>query len=259
MPPSSLRPRVDLTAALLMLVSILSCAGVTPVTPVTPVVEPGVRLSVAHRPMTLECSATLHHVRVGGRVIVRLGVDTSGHVRQETVEVRGNPDSALGELAKGITRSVVFDPKAALQIGHAELIDLPFVFLMYHDGTPLTPFGGEREANPGFVYVLMRADSTSPLTGEALVKLPERVSGPPPRYPRGLQMAGVDGDVMVEGIIDTLGHVERGSVRVVSSTDHGFDDSALRTVAGSVFRAARTPWRAVRVRVRIPISYTIRR
>jgi len=256
MPSSSLGPRVDLTAALLMLVSILSCAGVTPV---TPVVEPGVRLSVAHRPMTLEGSQGLQGVRVGGRVIVRLGVDTSGHVRQETIEVRESPDSALSELAKEITRRVVFDPKAVLPIGHGELIDLPFVFLMFRDGTPLTPLGGESEATPGFVYVLMRADSTSPLTGEALVKLPERVSGPPPRYPQALQMAHVSGDVMVEGIIDTLGHVERGSVRVVSSTDHGFDDSAMRTVAGSVFRAARTPWRAVRVRVRIPISYRTRR
>ncbi len=214
---------------------------------------------VVNRPMSLEGSASLQVVRVGGRVIVRLGVDTAGHVRQETVEVLVSPDSVLGELAREIARSVVFDPKAARQIGQGELIDLPFVFLMYRDGTPLTPFGGEREANPGLVYMLMRADSTSPLTGEALVQLPERVSGPPPRYPQALQMAHVSGEVMVEGIIDTLGHVERGSVRVVSSTDQGFDDSALRTVAGTVFRAARTPWRAVRVRVRIPIRYWTRR
>jgi len=237
-----------------MLVSILCCAGVTPLG-VTPVVEPGVDLSVAHRPMTLEGSATLHNVRVGGRVIVRLGVDTSGHVRLETVEVRGSPDSALGELAKEIARLVVFDPKAALQISHGELIELPFHFLMYRDNTPLTPFEKERSASPGFVYVLMRADSTSPLTGEALVQLPEWVSGLPPRYPQALQMAGVAGDVMVEGIIDTLGHVERGSVRVVSSTNRGFDDSARRAVASSVFRVARSPWRAVRVWIRIPIKY----
>jgi len=125
--------------------------------------------------------------------------------------------------------------------------------------TPLTPTGGMGLGSPGFVYVLMRADSMSPLTGEALVHLPERLSGEPPRYPGDLQMGGVEGDVMVEGIIDTLGRIERGSLRVVSSTHRGFEDSALRTVASSVFRVARSPWRAVRVWVRVPISYRINR
>ena len=258
MASTSLGPRVDLTAALLMLVSILSCAGVTPVG-VTPVAEPELRLSLAHRPMTLEGFTTLQTVRVGGRVIVRLGVDTSGHVQQETVEVRDSPDSALGELAKEIARRVVFDPNAALQLSHGELIDLPFSFLLYRDATPLTPSEGERAARPGLVYVLIRADSTSPPTGEALVELPERVSGPPAQYPRELQLEGVDGDVVVEAIIDTVGHIERGSLRVVSSTNRGFDDSARRVVASTVFRVARTPWRAVRVWVRIPISYRINR
>jgi len=250
----SLGPRVDRTAALLMLVSIQFCAGVTPVG-VAHVAEPKLQLSVAHRPMTLEGSATLHTVRVGGRVIVRLGVDTSGHVRQGTVEVRDSPDSTLGELAREIARIVVFDPKAAMQTSHSELIEVPFVFLMYRDNTPLTPFEIEGSASPGFVYVLMRADSSSPLTGEAMVQLPDRVSGPPPRYPQDLQMAGVGGDVVVEGIIDTLGHVERGSLRIVSSTNRGFDDSARRAAPSTVFRVARTPWRAVRVWIRIPIRY----
>jgi len=244
--------RPDFAVAFLLVSPIVSC------TRLTPVVEPQAYGLVVQRPMSLEGFAALHTVRVGGRVIVQLRVDTSGHVRQETVEVRDSPDSALGELARQIARSVVFDPKA-VQTTHGELIGLPLVFLMYRDGTPLTPFGGSRVPNPGLVYVLLRADSTSPLTGEAMVKLPERVSGPLLQYPGDLLAAGVDGDAMVEGIIDTLGHVERGSVRIVSSTNRGFDDSALRVVAGTVFRPARTPWRAVRVRVRIPISYRINR
>jgi len=86
---------------------------------------------------------------------------------------------------------------------------------------------------------------------------PERIGGPPPRYPEILKQAGIDGHVMVEAIIDTTGHAERGSIRILSSTNQLFEQPSREAVAASVFRPGKISGRAVRVRVQVPINFGI--
>jgi protein TonB len=88
---------------------------------------------------------------------------------------------------------------------------------------------------------------------------PERVGGPAPRYPEILRQAGIDGQVRVECVVDTAGHAELGSVRVVSSTNPLFDAAAREAVAASLFRPGRLGGRAVRVRVLVPLSFQVSR
>jgi protein TonB len=84
---------------------------------------------------------------------------------------------------------------------------------------------------------------------------PERIGGPEPRYPEVLRQAGIEGEVVVECVLDTLGRVESGSIRIVSSTHVLFERPAREAVAASVFRPARLDGRAVRVRVQLPLSF----
>ena len=58
-----------------------------------------------------------------------------------------------------------------------------------------------------------------------------------PRYPTMLQSAGVEGDVRAQFVVDTLGRVERGSVRVLNTT-HDLFAAAVRDALG---RARFTP------------------
>jgi len=95
---------------------------------------------------------------------------------------------------------------------------------------------------------------------EAVVdEKPERVKDPPLEYPDLLRQAGIEGSVIIEVIIDTTGHAEPGSLRVVQSTNKAFEMSARDAVLKSVYRPGRVRGQAVRVLVQVPISFTIRR
>ena len=95
---------------------------------------------------------------------------------------------------------------------------------------------------------------------EAVVEeRPERLSSPPVRYPDILRQAGIEGRVLLELVIDTTGHAERGSIRVLSSTHQLFEGPAREVAAASLFSPGRIQGRAVRVRVQLPINFTITR
>jgi TonB family protein len=78
-------------------------------------------------------------------------------------------------------------------------------------------------------------------------------------YPPLLQQAGIQGVVKVEAIIDTTGHVEPNSVRVVESPNPGFDQAAKTVVLKSLYRPARVYGKAVRVLIQQPINFQISR
>ena len=62
------------------------------------------------------------------------------------------------------------------------------------------------------------------LVEKAVIAIPGTAT---PRYPTMLQSAGVEGDVRAQFIVDTLGRVEQGSVRVLDST-HDLFAAAVR-------------------------------
>lgn len=86
---------------------------------------------------------------------------------------------------------------------------------------------------------------------------PELLSSPPPRYPERLRLALVEGVVIVQGVVDTLGHLERGTLQVIESPHPALSASAIECLEGAVFRPGRVEGRAVRVLVRIPVQFSI--
>jgi TonB family protein len=86
---------------------------------------------------------------------------------------------------------------------------------------------------------------------------PELLSAPTPAYPPLLRTAGVQGEVIVTAVVDTLGMAENGSVRIVRSDNPGFDAAALATVRAARFRPARIYGRAVRVLVQVPVVFRL--
>lgn len=97
---------------------------------------------------------------------------------------------------------------------------------------------------------------------EAVVEeRPERIEGScvPPAYPEMLRQAGIEGRVLLEFVIDTLGRAERGSLRVVSSQHQLFEAPARAAALSCRFRPGRIQGRAVRVRVQQPINFQINR
>lgn len=81
---------------------------------------------------------------------------------------------------------------------------------------------------------------------------------PSPRYPPVLQQAGIAGRVLLEFIIDSTGHPEAGSLRVLERSGPGFDAAALETIERSLFRPAQFRGRAVRQRTLQAIVFRVR-
>jgi protein TonB len=76
-----------------------------------------------------------------------------------------------------------------------------------------------------------------------------------PTYPPLLQQAGISGAVELQFIIDTLGRVEPGSVKVLSSTHDPFAEAAMNTIVESRFRPGRQRGEPIRQLVRQRVRF----
>lgn len=95
---------------------------------------------------------------------------------------------------------------------------------------------------------------------EALVdEKPSLVSPILPEYPDLLRQAGIEGTVLIEVIIDTTGHSEPASLKIVNSSNRAFEVAAKEAVLRSLYRPGRVRGQAVRVLVQVPINFGIRR
>ena len=81
------------------------------------------------------------------------------------------------------------------------------------------------------------------------------VSQPAPRYPKHLEVAGLQGRVLIEFVIDTSGHVEPGSVRSLESTHPAFEEVAQEAMLGSLFKPARLSGHPVRQLTRQSVRF----
>ena len=86
---------------------------------------------------------------------------------------------------------------------------------------------------------------------------PERISCPPPEYPRMMQQAGVEGVVVMQGVVDTTGRIERESVEVIQSSQRAFDGPALQLLRRCIFRPGRVRGQAVRVLIQLPVQFSL--
>lgn len=98
-----------------------------------------------------------------------------------------------------------------------------------------------------------------PLSINLVQELPVLLAASPPVYPPLLRAAGVQGRVEIQVVVDTLGRVERGTVRVVHSDHPAFEAPAIESLRGARFRPARVFGRAVRVLVQIPVAFVLQR
>lgn len=103
---------------------------------------------------------------------------------------------------------------------------------------------------------------TGPVTGETFLEAQvddpvQPINQPKPRYPPVLQQAGVTGRVEIQYVVDTLGHAEPSSWKVIRSTNKAFEEPARESIMKSVFKPARIKGAAVRQLVQQAITFNI--
>jgi protein TonB len=106
------------------------------------------------------------------------------------------------------------------------------------------------------------AGGTGPVTGETFLQ--DQVDDPvqviskvQPRYPPVLQQAGVSGYVEATWVVDTTGHAESNSWRVLKSTNAQFEAPAREAIMKALYKPARIRGAAVRQLVQQRISFNI--
>lgn len=85
---------------------------------------------------------------------------------------------------------------------------------------------------------------------------PRLISIEEPRYPPVLASAGITGRVVFDFIVDTLGRVNTGSIKVISSTNKAFEKPAIDALRTAVFSPGKVQGSPVQVLVRQAISFT---
>ncbi len=85
---------------------------------------------------------------------------------------------------------------------------------------------------------------------------PRLISIEEPRYPPVLASAGITGRVVFDFIVDTLGRVTRGTIKVISSTNKAFEKPAIDALQTALFSPGRVQGAPVQVLVRQAISFT---
>jgi periplasmic protein TonB len=74
-----------------------------------------------------------------------------------------------------------------------------------------------------------------------------------PQYPLDLRQAGINGEVVVQFIVDSKGNVR--NIRIVRSTNTGFNEAVLRAVRNWKFEPGKKNGRKVNTRVQQPIPF----
>jgi len=92
-------------------------------------------------------------------------------------------------------------------------------------------------------------------TASAVEEAPALLS-PPPAYPELLRQAGIQGHLLLQGIVDTAGRIEPSSIKILKSPNPGFNLATKRWALEARFRPARLQGRAVRVLVNLPVEFT---
>jgi protein TonB len=83
------------------------------------------------------------------------------------------------------------------------------------------------------------------------------ISIPTPRYPPVLQSAGIAGSVDLQYVVDTTGHAEPASFKVMKSTHPAFAEPAKEAILKGVFKPAKFKGQPVRQLVQQRISFKV--
>jgi len=102
-------------------------------------------------------------------------------------------------------------------------------------------------------------NSDAVFTASIVEEQPERLAGPQPVFPELLKQAQIQGRVLARAIIDTTGHIEPNSIKILQTPNPGFNPGVIDALRRSVFRPARVHGRAVRIMIDIPFDFTIKR
>jgi protein TonB len=202
-------------------------------------------------------SLVMHTVLIAGAIYATLGATEANTdvVMDTTMVYLNQPQQQEEEQPKVVQLDVQLKGFQTVVAPTAIPTDIPPINLQEKfDPRDYTGTGVEGGIGTGIV------PTGDQVYAEAVVEeKPEMLSGPQPEYPQLLRTAGIEGQVLVQVVIDTMGRAEPNSLKIIRSPNPGFDQAVKSAVMRALFRPARVHGRAVRVLVAIPYNFTLKK
>jgi protein TonB len=159
-----------------------------------------------------------------------------------------------GVRSNAITRRLLF-VNPAVSITSAP-VDIPLATIgpadFHRDAIGGGATFGTGTAYPNGSYATYRSDQVE----RQVSLIPGSAS---PRYPEALRMAGVEGHVVAQFVVDVEGRVEAGTVRLVRSDNALFDEAVRVALARMRFAPAEIAGRRVRQLVEMSFVFALSR
>ncbi len=86
---------------------------------------------------------------------------------------------------------------------------------------------------------------------------PQRLWSPPLDYPASMMLDGVEGEVLLEAVVDSTGRVDAASVRVLRASHSDFEPAAIRMLENTRFRPATRGGQSTDALVQVPVSFEL--
>ena len=215
--------------------------------------------------MQIVMSATLHVALVLGVVALTKGAQaTMTAILADTTAVWLPPKPPPPPPPPKVPSEEV--PSVKLPEGFQELppiVKVPDFIPTVDSSVPWNERDWSGEGKPGGVAGGSKdTTATGPVTGETFLEAQvddpvQPINQPKPRYPPVLQQAGMQGYVEAQFVVDTTGHTEPASWKVMKSTHPQFEPAAREAALKSIFKPARIKGRAVRQLVQQRFGFKI--
>jgi protein TonB len=218
-------------------------------------------------------SAALHAAAIGG-TLVATGMSAEGprtpapppevlvYVKPRPVEARTGvvppPVPVRPAVVPDLALPVVPPPHVVVDatVVPSALPDVGASLALPFDATPRSASGGASGAPDGPAHG--GAPDGAPLSALAVDREVVALRGTVPRYPSVLANAGVEGTVLLQFVVDTLGRVEPGSVTVLRADHPLFAQSVREALTRMRFVPAEAAGRKVRQLVDQPFTFALR-
>ena len=202
----------------------------------------------------------LRVANVEGEVLAQFIVTANGDVEPGTFKELRSSDALFTEAVKANLPSMKFYPAEVKGVRVKQLVQQPFTFSL-SKGTAMEPAMPKKAPEP-FLGVIMGAamPSKAPeaLGGANGDRLAQQIPGTGNiRYPDALRLAGVEGEVIGQFVVDTNGTYSDGTFKAIKSSDPLFTEAVRNALPMMRFTPALVKGKAVRQLLQQPFTFSL--
>lgn len=202
----------------------------------------------------------LRVANVEGEVLAQFIVTANGDVEPGTFKELRSSDALFTEAVKANLPSMKFYPAEVKGVRVKQLVQQPFTFSL-SKGTAMEPAMPKKAPEP-FLGVIMGAamPSKAPeaLGGANGDRLAQQIPGTGNiRYPDALRIAGVEGEVIGQFVVDTNGTYSDGTFKAIKSSDPLFTEAVRNALPMMRFTPALVKGKAVRQLLQQPFTFSL--